>query len=151
MGDERADEHTSEQAANTTDATDWRILQPPGWPRPSGYSPGVVASGRLVSVSGQIGWDEHGRFTASDFVGQASQALRNILAILAAAGAGPEHIVRLTWYVVDKREYLACGRELGRAYRAIMGARYPAMTVTQVAALLEDDARVEIEATAVAP
>jgi len=144
MGDER----TPEQAAN---AADGRILQPLGWPRPSGYSSGVVASGRLVSVSGQVGWDERGRFTALDFVGQASQALRNILAILAEAGGGPEHIVRLTWYVLDKREYLACGRELGRAYRAIMGAHYPAMTAVQVAALMEDAARVEIEATAVVP
>ena len=148
MGDERTDGRTQEQAAN---ASDWRILQPPGWPRPSGYSPGVVASGRLVSVSGQVGWDEHGRLTALDFVGQASQALRNILAILAEAGAGPEHIVRLTWYVVDTREYLACGRELGRAYRDIMGAHYPAMTAVQVAALIADGARVEIEATAVVP
>jgi len=148
MGDDRTGEHADGQAAP---ATDWRVLQPPGWPRPSGYSPGVVASGRLISVSGQIGWDAQGRLVAPDFVGQASQALRNILAILAEAGAGPEHIVRLTWYVVDKREYLACGRELGAAYRAIMGARYPAMTAVQVAALLDDGARVEIEATAVVP
>ncbi len=131
--------------------TERRILQPQGWPRPSGYSPGVVAAGRLVSISGQIGWDEHGHFPALDFVGQASQALRNILAILAEAGGGPEHIVRLTWYVVDKREYLTCGRELGRAYREIMGAHYPAMTAVQVAALIDDRARVEIEATAVVP
>lgn len=142
------DPYTPAQAARETD---WRILQPPEWPRPSGYSSGVVASGRLVSISGQIGWDARGRFPALDFVAQARQALRNILAILAEAGGGPEHIVRLTWYVVDKHEYLNCGRELGRAYREVMGARYPAMTAVQVAALIEDRARVEIEATAVVP
>ncbi|HLY31430.1 MAG TPA: RidA family protein [Ktedonobacterales bacterium] len=127
------------------------ILQPPGWPRPSGYSPGVVATGRQVFISGQIGWDERGHFPALDFVGQARQALRNILTILAEAGGGPEHITRLTWYVVDKQEYMACGRDLGIAYRAVIGAHYPAMTVVQVAALLEEHARVEIEATAVVP
>ncbi|MEO7001841.1 MAG: RidA family protein [Ktedonobacterales bacterium] len=148
MSNGDTDGHLQEQAI---DASDWRILQPSGWPRPSGYSPGVVAAGRLVSVSGQIGWDERGRLTAQDFVGQASHALRNILAILAEAGGGPEHIVRLTWYVVDTREYLACGRELGKAYRAIMGAHYPAMTAVRVAALIADGARVEIEATAVVP
>ena len=127
------------------------ILQPAGWPRPKGYSCGVSAQGALVFVSGQIGWDEHGRFPASDIAGQVRQALQNIVTILAEAGARPEHIVRLTWYVTDKREYLAAQNEIGAAYREVIGRHYPAMSVVEVAALVEDQARVEIEATAVKP
>ena len=125
------------------------MLQPPGWPRPKGYSCGVAASGTTVFVSGQIGWDEHGRFPALDIAGQVRQALRNVVAVLAEAGARPEHVTRLTWYVADKREYLAAQRAIGEAYRAVMGRHYPAMSVVEVSALLEDAAKVEIEATAV--
>jgi enamine deaminase RidA (YjgF/YER057c/UK114 family) len=126
-----------------------QILQPPEWARPRGYSPGMVVSGRLVFISGQIGWDEHYCFRTNDFVAQVRQALQNILSILAEADGRPEHIVRLTWYVVDKHEYLACSKELGLVYRSLMGQHYPTMTVVQVTALMEDQARVEIEATAV--
>jgi enamine deaminase RidA (YjgF/YER057c/UK114 family) len=125
------------------------ILQPPGWPRPKGYSAGVSAEGTLVFVSGQIGWDETGRFPAHDIAGQVRQALRNVLAIVAEAGGRPEHVVRLTWFVTDKREYLNAQREIGAAYREVMGRHYPAMSVVEVSCLLEADARVEIEATAV--
>ena len=128
-----------------------QFLNPPGWPRPSGYSNGVAASGRTVCVSGMIGWDAQGRFQTDDFAGQARQALHNIVAVLAEAGAAPSHIVRMTWYVLDKREYLAAQRELGEAYRAVIGRHYPAMTAVQVAALVEDRARVEIEVTAIVP
>jgi len=127
------------------------ILQPPGWPRPKGFACGVAAEGRSVHVSGQIGWDEHGRFAAQDVAGQVRQALRNVVTILAEAGALPDHVVRLTWYVTDKREYLAAQREIGEAYREVMGRHFPAMSVVAVAALLEDEAKVEIEATAVVP
>ena len=125
------------------------ILQPPGWPRPKGFACGVSGEGTLVFVSGQIGWDENGRFTASDIAGQVRQALRNIVAVLAEAGALPEHVARLTWYVTDKAEYLAAQREIGEAYRDVMGRHFPAMSVVAVAALLEDKAKVEIEATAI--
>lgn len=127
------------------------ILQPPGWARPRGYSNGVAASGRLVCVSGMIGWNAEGVFHTDDFAGQVRQALLNIVAVLKEAGAGPEHIVRMTWYVVDKNEYVAAYKEVGAVYREIIGAHYPAMTAVQVAALIEDRARVEIEVTAVAP
>jgi len=127
------------------------ILQPPGWPRPKGYANGVACSGRQVFVSGMIGWDAEGRFHTDDFVGQARQALQNIVAVLREAGAGPQHIVRMTWYVVDKREYLDAGSALGAAYREVLGAHYPAMSAVQVAGLMEDRARVEIEVTAVIP
>ncbi|MYN42064.1 RidA family protein [Duganella sp. FT109W] len=127
------------------------ILQPPGWARPRGYANGVAASGRLVCVSGMIGWDAEGVFHTDDFAGQVRQALLNIVAVLKEAGAGPEHIVRMTWYVVDKNEYVAAYKEVGAVYREIIGAHYPAMTAVQVAALVEDRARVEIEVTAVAP
>ncbi|MEH6434836.1 RidA family protein [Massilia sp. DD77] len=126
-------------------------LQPAGWPRPKGYANGIAASGRQVFVSGMIGWDAEGRFQTDDFVGQARQALENIVAVLREAGAGPEHIVRMTWYVVDKREYLDAGAALGAAYRDTIGRHYPAMSAVQVSALIEDRARVEIEATAVIP
>ena len=153
----RAAAHADRQAATLQAAhgggggKDMTILQPPGWPRPKGFSCGVSGEGTVVFVSGQIGWDEQGRFPASDIAGQVRQALRNVVAILAEAGARPEHVARLTWYVTDKREYLAAQREIGEAYRAVMGRYFPAMSVVAVAALLEDEARVEIEATAIVP
>ena len=127
------------------------IVEPPGWTPPRGYANGVSAQGRLVFVAGQIGWNGAQQFESDDFVAQAAQALANIAAVLAAAGAKPEHIVRLTWYVVDKREYLASLPALAAPYRAVMGRHYPAMTAVEVRALIEDRARVEIEATAVVP
>lgn len=127
------------------------ILQPPGWPIPRGYANGVVASGRTVFISGQIGWDAQGHFLASDLVGQVQQTLRNILAILAEAGGAPEHITRLTWYILDKQDYLVNAKTIGAVYQAVLGKHFPAMSVVQVAALLEDEAKVEIEATAVVP
>ena len=130
-----------------------RTLQPPGWPRPRGYANGVAAEsgGTLVFVAGQIGWDETGAFPAADLPGQIRQTLRNVLAVLAEAGGGPEHITRLTWYVTDREEYLASARDIGAVYRELMGGHYPAMAVVQVVALIESQARVEIEATAVVP
>ena len=128
-----------------------QILQPSEWAKPRGYSNGVVASGRLIFISGQIGWDEQERFRAADFVGQTRQALKNVITVLAEAGGKPEHITRLTWYVVDKYEYMASYKELGKVYRELMGEHYPAMTAVQVSALMEDMAKVEIEATAVIP
>ena len=127
------------------------ILQPPGWSRPRGYSNGVSASGRTVCVSGMIGWDGQGVFHTDDFAGQTRQTLQNIVEVLAEAGAGPEHIVRMTWYILDKKEYLAAHKEVGDAYREIIGRHFPAMTAVQVSALIEDRARVEIEVTAVLP
>ncbi len=127
-----------------------KILQPPGWARPRGYSNGIaVPAGQLIFVGGQVGWNAQQVFESRDFVGQVAQALRNIAAVLAEAGAKPEHITRLTWYVVDRAEYNAHPRELGAAYRAVMGAHYPVMSAVEVTALMEADARVEIEATAV--
>ena len=128
-----------------------QILQPPTWTKPRGYSNGIAASGRIVFVAGQVGWNPSGEFETSDFVSQARQALANIIAVLAEAGGRPEHIARMTWYVLDKNEYLASLRSLGRVYRDVIGSHYPAMTAVQVAALVEDGARVEIEATAVIP
>ncbi|MEN3294832.1 MAG: hypothetical protein V7642_4085 [Burkholderiales bacterium] len=127
------------------------ILQPPGWPRPKGYSNGIAASGRMVFVSGMVGWDAEGRFHTDDFAGQVRQALLNIVAVLKEAEARPEHIVRMTWYVVDKKEYVAAYKEIGVAYREIIGRHFPTMTAVQVVALVEDRAKVEIEATAVVP
>jgi enamine deaminase RidA (YjgF/YER057c/UK114 family) len=127
------------------------VLQPAGWVAPKGYANGIAARGRLVFVGGQIGWNREQRFEATDFVGQARQALANVVAVLAEAGGRPEHLVRMTWYVVDKREYIASAKPLGAAYREIIGRHYPAMTAVEVKALLEDAARVEIEATAVIP
>jgi enamine deaminase RidA (YjgF/YER057c/UK114 family) len=127
------------------------ILQPPGWPRPRGYSNGIAASGRQVFVSGMIGWNAQGRFESDDFALQARQALRNVVEVLREAGAGPSHIVRMNWYVLDKREYLAAAEALGAAYREIIGKHYPAMTAVEVRALIEDRARVEIEVTAIVP
>lgn len=128
-----------------------QILQPPGWQRPRGFSNGVSAKGTLVFTGGQIGWDSQCCFASLDLAEQVRQTLSNILAILAVAGAGPQHVVRLTWYITDKREYLARSKDIGNAYRAVMGNHYPAMAVVQVAELVEDAARVEIEATAVVP
>ena len=125
-----------------------RVLQPPGWPRPRGYANGVLAEGRLVFVGGMIGWDETGAF-AEGLAGQVGQALRNVVAVLAEAGAGPEHVARLTWYVTDRDDYLARQKEIGAAYRDVMGRHFPAMAVVQVIALMEAEAKVEIEATAV--
>ena len=128
-----------------------QILQPPDWAPPKGYANGIAARGTTVFVGGQIGWDGRQQFESDDFVMQAKQALRNVLAILAEAGAGPEHITRMTWYVTDKREYVASYGALGAAYREVIGRHFPAMTAVQVAALIEDRAKVEIEATAVVP
>jgi len=128
-----------------------RILQPTGWPRPSGYSNGVEARGRLVFVAGQIGWDERGQFLRKDLPGQVDKALRNTLAVLKEAGAGPEHIVRQTWYVTSRAEYLAGVQDIGVAWRELMGKNFPAMSVVEVSALIEDAAIVEIETTAVIP
>ena len=127
------------------------VLQPPGWPRPRGYANGIAARGRHVFVSGMIGWNAEGRFDSDDFAAQARQALENVVAVLREADAAPHHIVRMTWYVIDKREYLGAARALGAAYREVIGDHYPAMTAVQVAALIEDRARVEIEVTAVVP
>ncbi len=126
-------------------------LLPEGWPRPKGYANGVAARGRQIYVAGQVGWDPSGVFQTDDFAAQSRQALVNIVTVLHAAGASPEHIVRMTWYVTSKREYLAAGREVGRAYREIIGFFDIAMTAVEVTALIEDRAKVEIEVTAVIP
>ena len=128
-----------------------KVLQPAGWQAPRGYSNGVAASGTLVFVAGQIGWNEQCRITSDDFVDQVRQALLNVRAVLAEAGATPQHITRMTWYLVDKREYLARGREVGAVFREVIGGYQAAMSAVQVSALIEDRARVEIEATAVIP
>jgi len=128
-----------------------QILQPPGWRRPGGYSNGVAAEGRMVFVAGLIGWDENSEFQSDDFIAQTAQALKNTVAVLAEAGAGPEHVTRMTWYITDKQEYLSRGRELGEVYRDVMGRHYPAMAMVQVAGLMDDRAKVEIETTAVVP
>ena len=125
-----------------------QILQPDGWARPSGYSNGVAADGRMVFVAGQIGWNADGEFESDNFVDQTRQALSNVVAVLAEAGAVPDQIARMTWYVIDKQQYLSAAREVGAVYREIIGDHYPAMTLV-VAGLLEDRALVEIEATAV--
>jgi len=127
------------------------VLHPTGWAKARGYANGIAAQGRFVFVGGQVGWNAEQRFESTEFVAQARQALANIVAVLAEAGARPEHVVRMTWYVVDKREYLESSKALGRAYRDIMGRHYPAMSAVEVTALMEDAARVEIEATAVVP
>ncbi len=124
-------------------------INPENWPRPKGYSNGVIGEGRILAVAGQIGWNERCEFVSDDFLAQAVQALRNVVDVVRAAGGTPANIVRLTWYVVDKHEYLSAARELGTAYKEILESHYPAMSLVQVAALLEDRARVEIEATAV--
>jgi enamine deaminase RidA (YjgF/YER057c/UK114 family) len=126
-----------------------QILQPPGWARAKGFSNGIAASGKLVFIAGQIGWTGEGKWEARDFPGQFRQALSNIIEVLKQAKGEPHHIVRLTWYVLDKKEYLASLKEVGAAYRELMGRHYPTMAVVQVGALVEDEARLEIEATAV--
>ncbi len=128
-----------------------RILQPAGWPRPKGYSNGIKASGELVFLAGLVAWNEKEEITAADVAGQARQIFSNMVAVLAEAGAGPKHLVRLTWYVTDKEEYLAGGREIGAAWREIIGRHYPAMAVVEVRGLVETGAKIEIEATAVIP
>ena len=128
-----------------------QVILPPGWPRPRGYANGVSASGRMLFIAGMIGWDAQGVFHSDDFATQARQALRNIADVLREAGGQPEHIVRMTWYVTDKREYLAAGKEIGQAFREIIGSYNAAMTAVEVRALIEDRAKVEIEATAVIP
>jgi len=128
-----------------------QVLLPPGWPRPRGYANGVTARGRMVFVAGMIGWDAQGRFPSDDLGEQARQALANVVAVLAEGGARPEHIVRMTWYVTDKREYVAAYPAIGRAFRELIGSYNAAMTAVEVSALIEDRAKVEIEATAVIP
>ena len=128
-----------------------RIVQPEGWPRPRGYANGIVAEGRVLFVSGQVAWDENERFHSDDLVAQVRQALKNVLTMLAAGGAKPEHVARMTWYITDKREYLRRGKEIGTVYRELMGTHYPTMSMVQVSALMEDRAQVEIEVTAVIP
>jgi enamine deaminase RidA (YjgF/YER057c/UK114 family) len=128
-----------------------QILQPPRWARPKGFSNGIACRGSLVFIAGQIGWTGQGEWKERSFAGQFRQALQNILEVLAQAKGKPEHIVRLTWYILDKQEYLASLKEVGAAYRSLMGRHYPVMAVVQVGALVEDEARLEIEATAVLP
>jgi enamine deaminase RidA (YjgF/YER057c/UK114 family) len=127
-----------------------RVLQPEGWPRPRGYANGISTRGRLIFVAGQIGWNERGDLGA-DLVSQTRRALQNIATILATDGAAPSHIVRLTWFIVNREDYVTHAKALGEVYREVMGAHYPAMSVVQVAALVESGALVEIEATAVVP
>ncbi|MCX7315131.1 MAG: RidA family protein [Hyphomicrobiales bacterium] len=126
------------------------VLQPAGWPAPKGYANGIKARGAFVFVGGMVGWDAREKFPKG-FVAQARQALQNIVAVITEGGGRPEHIVRLTWYVIDMDEYLACRRELGAAYRAVLGDNFPAMALVQVGRLFEPEARLEIEATAVVP
>ena len=126
-----------------------RVLQPADWARPRGYANGIEARGRTIFVAGQIGWDKDQRFQAKDFAGQFEQTLMNILAVLREAGAGPEHVTRMTWFITDKKTYLAEIGQVGEVYRRLMGRSFPAMSVVQVTALIEDDALLEIEATAV--
>lgn len=125
------------------------VLLPPGWPRPKGYANGVTASGRLVFIAGMIGWDAQGVFQTDDLAGQARQALQNLVTVLREAGGDPKDLVRLTWYVTDKRAYLAASQDIGRAFREIVGCYNAAMTAVEVTALMEDSAKIEIEATAV--
>jgi enamine deaminase RidA (YjgF/YER057c/UK114 family) len=128
-----------------------QVILPPGWPRPKGYANAVVASGKMLFIAGMIGWDQEGKFASDDFAGQARQALKNVADVLREAGGKPENIVRMTWYVTDKREYLAAAREVGQAFRELIGSYNAAMTAVEVKALIEDRAKVEIEATAVLP
>ena len=128
-----------------------KVLQPAGWKQPKGYANGILAQGRMVFTGGMIGWNANEEFESDSFADQAEQTLKNIVSVLAEAGGKPEHIVRLTWYVTDKREYLNEQKQLGAAYRRVIGNHFPAMALVQVAALVEDRAKVEIEATAVLP
>jgi enamine deaminase RidA (YjgF/YER057c/UK114 family) len=128
-----------------------QVLQPPGWPRPKGYSNGMAASGRTIWTAGVIGWDETETLVSDTLAGQFEQVLKNTLAILAQARAGPQHVVRMTWYVTDRDEYVASLKEVGAAWRALMGKNYPTMAVVAVSALVEPHAKIEIETTAVVP
>ena len=128
-----------------------QLLHPRNWARTAGFANGVAAEGRQVFVAGQVGWNARQEIVSDDFVAQVEQALRNVVDVLAEADARPEHLVRLTWYITDKREYLARSSEVGQAYRRVIGRHFPAMTLVQVVALVEDRAKVEIEATAVVP
>jgi len=127
------------------------ILQPSAWPQPKGYANGILAAGKMIFVSGQIGWNSTQQFECDDLVDQVRQALKNIVAVLDVAGAKPEHLVRLTWYLTDRDSYLAAGAELGAAYRDVIGRHFPAMSAVEVKSLMEPGALVEIEATAVVP
>jgi len=140
-----------ERSSSRLGANPSRILQPKGWTKPIGYSNGIEARGRIIFVSGQIGWNAECRFEAHELTGQVQQTLENIIAILAEAGAGPEHVTSMTWYLLDKRDYLKKSKEIGMAYRQTMGRHFPAMAIVQVSALVEDDALVEIQAMAVIP
>jgi len=138
--------------ATATDmASEFQVLKPAGWPRPSGYSNGIAATGRQIFVAGQVGWDGNCKFNSGKLADQVRQALKNICAVLAEAQAGPEHIVRLTWYLTSRDEYLSDLANIGAAYRDVMGKNFPVMSVVQVTALMEAEAKVEIEATAVLP
>ncbi len=132
-----------------------KTLNPSAWPRPRGYANGIAARGTVIAVAGQIGWNSHGVFETDDLVGQIRQALSNVRAVLAEANAGPQHVIRMTWYLVDRDEYVTRAADIGAVYRALMNANgathYPAMTAVQVAALIEPRAKVEIEVTAVVP
>ncbi|MCV6603725.1 MAG: RidA family protein [Porticoccaceae bacterium] len=128
-----------------------QIINPEGWPRPRGYSNGILADGKTLYVGGQIGWDENEQFHSDDFIEQMAQALKNTVAILEAGGARPEHIVRMTWYITDRDEYLARLKEMGQVYRDIIGRHFPVMAMVQVAGLMETRALVEVETTAVIP
>ncbi len=130
---------------------DFKILQPKAWASPQGYANGIAAAGRVVFIAGQVGWDAEARMVGSDLVAQAEQALKNIVEVLAEAGGTPDHLTRLTWYIIDKAAYVARRKEIGAAYRRVIGKHFPAMSLLVVAGLLEDDAQVEIEATAVIP
>ncbi len=128
-----------------------QILQPPGWPRPKGYANGVAASGKMVFLAGTVGWNEKEQFETDDFAGQARRVLQNIVTLLNEAGAGPEHLVRMTWFISDKKEYLDSRKEIGAAYRQIIGRHYPPMSVIEVSGFIEEGAKLEVEATAVIP
>jgi len=128
-----------------------QILQPPGWAKPRGFSNGIAATGKQIFIAGQVGWTGEGKWEAKDFAGQFRQTLKNTLAVLAEAGGKPEHIVRMTWYILDRKEYLGAIKEVGAAYRELIGRHYPAMAVVQVSGLIEDQAKLEIETTAVIP
>lgn len=128
-----------------------RILLPEGWPRPKGYANGVLAEGRMVFTAGLVGWNERQIFASDTLAGQFRQIIENTIAVLAEGGARPEHIVRMTWYVTDKQEYLSNLKEIGAVWRELIGAHYPAMAVVEVSALMEDAAKIEIESTAVLP
>jgi len=128
-----------------------QILQPPSWAKPKGFANGIAASGTLVFVAGQVGWTGEGKWEAKDFAGQFRQALKNCIDVVAQAGGTPQHIVRLTWYITNKQEYLSSLKEVGVAYRALMGRHFPVMAVVEVSGLMEDQAKLEIEATAVVP